>query len=267
MIGTCKNHDSRVHNYRIHCMSLCILLKLSYMICGSISGGMSSKLFGQLMSFQQASSPFYNQNTFNLLDWLTFIVCWSLIKIFCQNKMLNIYWFQNNKETKTRNVSLKDEMWFQNKNATFHNNMIDNSSPFLNQLFWSYVILKMFRGQYSQWHSPSQNPLVSCSPTSRLASWNSCNCSIKMAEDPTMTSHFLSEVYHLENGGCMGFVGVRQKSGIWQMLVNKLTWQLFNWNSYNCSIEMIEDPTITSHLLSRLYPMANECLSLAKTLE
>jgi len=31
------NHDSRVHNYWIHYMSLCILLKLSYMMCGSIS--------------------------------------------------------------------------------------------------------------------------------------------------------------------------------------------------------------------------------------
>jgi hypothetical protein len=36
MIGTCKNHDSRVHNYRIHYMSLCIILKLSYMMYGSI---------------------------------------------------------------------------------------------------------------------------------------------------------------------------------------------------------------------------------------
>jgi hypothetical protein len=34
---------------------------------------------------------------------------------FCQNRMLNICWFQNNKETKTRHVSLKDEMWPQNK--------------------------------------------------------------------------------------------------------------------------------------------------------
>jgi hypothetical protein len=46
-----------------------------------------------------------------------------------------------------------------------------------------------------------------------------------MAEDPTMTSHLLFGLYHLENGSCMGFVGVKQKSGIWQMLVNKLKWQ------------------------------------------
>ena len=63
----------------------------------------------------QASSHFCNQNTFNLPDWLTFIACWSLIKIFCQNKMLNLCWFQNNKETKARHVSVKDEMWSQNK--------------------------------------------------------------------------------------------------------------------------------------------------------
>jgi len=68
-----------------------------------------------IMSFQQSSSHFYNENTFNLQDWLTFITCWRLIKIFCQNKMLNICWFQNNKETKTRHVSLKDEMRSQNQ--------------------------------------------------------------------------------------------------------------------------------------------------------
>ena len=67
------------------------------------------------MSFQQASSHFCNQNTLYLQDWLFFITCWSLIKIFCQNKMLNICWFQNNKEIKAGHVSLKDEMWSQNK--------------------------------------------------------------------------------------------------------------------------------------------------------
>ena len=75
----------------------------------------------------------------------------------------NISWFQNNKETKKRHVLLKDEMWSQNKMqmAKFHNNMIANSSPFLDQLFWQYlcftkhfrslVILKIFGGWYGQW--------------------------------------------------------------------------------------------------------------------
>jgi len=46
-----------------------------------------------------------------------------------------------------------------------------------------------------------------------------------MAEDPTMTTHLLSGLNHLENGGCMSFVGVRQNSRIWPMLVDKLKWQ------------------------------------------
>jgi len=46
-----------------------------------------------------------------------------------------------------------------------------------------------------------------------------------MAEDPTMTTHLLSGLSHLENGGYTGFVGVRQNSRIWQMLVDKLKWQ------------------------------------------
>jgi len=40
-----------------------------------------------------------------------------------------------------------------------------------------------------------------------------------------MTTHLLSGLNHLENGGCMGFVGVRQNSRIWPMLVDKLKWQ------------------------------------------
>ena len=145
MIWTCKNHDSRVHNYRIHYMSLCILLKLSYIMCGSKLVRELKNWFGHLMSFQQESSHFCNQNTFNLQDWLAFIACWSLIKIFCQNKMLNICWFQNNKKTKARHVSLKDEMWSQNKMQN-SNNMIDCSSPFLNQFFWQYLrFVKHFR--------------------------------------------------------------------------------------------------------------------------
>ena len=39
-----------------------------------------------------------------------------------------------------------------------------------------------------------------------------------------MTSYLLSGLYHLEIGGCMGFVG-EHNSGIWQMLVNELKWQ------------------------------------------
>jgi hypothetical protein len=177
--------------------------KTSYMMRGSVSGGMSSKFVWSphvIMSFQQSSSHFCNQNTFNLQDWLTFIACWSLIKIFCQNRMLNICWFQNNKETKTRHVSLKDEMWSQNKNATFHNNMIDNSSPFLDQLFWPYlcfaeqlrslVILRMFWWQNDRWHHLSQT---------QLDSWNSCLFNWN-GPGTLHDIHIWFELYH---GGCM----------------------------------------------------------------
>ena len=130
------------------------------------------------------------------------------------------------------------------QNAEFHNNMIDCSSPFSNQLFWQYlcfakhfrshVILKMFGEQYSRWHPLSTTPLVSYSQTFRLASWNSCNCSIEMVEDPIMTSPLLSGLNHPENSGYIGFVGVKQNSGIWQMLVDKLKWQrnVPSWQRY-----------------------------------
>ena len=108
----------------------------------------------------------------------------------------------------------------------FHNNMIDSSTPFLDQPLWQYlcfakqfrslVILRMFWRQNDRWQAPSQI---------ELDSWNSCICSTEMVEDPTMISHLLSGLYHLENDGCMGSVRVRKKSGIWQMLVVQLGWQ------------------------------------------
>jgi hypothetical protein len=74
--------------------------------------------------------------------------------------------------------------------------MMDNSAPFLDQLFWPYlcfaeqlrslVILMMFWWQNDRWHHLSQTQLASCSPSSDLDSWNSCKCSIEMAEEPIM---------------------------------------------------------------------------------
>jgi hypothetical protein len=172
-------------------------------MCGSVSGGMSSKLFGHLMSFS-SMSYFCNQNTFNLQDWLILIACWSLIKIFCKNTLWKKHLLiSKQQEDKGKTCFVQGWDVIPKQNAESHNNMIDSSSPFLNQLFWQYlcfskhfrshVILKMFGGQYSQWHSHLQTLF----------------CSIEMVEDSTMTSHLFSGLYHLENSGCMGFVGVR----------------------------------------------------------
>jgi len=124
----------------------------------------------------------------------------------------SISWFQNNRKTKERHVSFKDEMWPQNKmqDGKIHNKNDWQFNPFLDQPLWQYlcfakqfrslVILRMFWRQNDRWQAPSQI---------ELDSWNSCICSTEMVEDPTMTSHLLSGLYHLENDGCMGFVGVR----------------------------------------------------------
>jgi len=138
----------------------------------------------------QASSHFCNQNTFNLQDWLILIACRAWSKYFVKITFKeNISCFQNNKETKKRHVSLKDEMWPQNKrqHGKIHNKMIDNSAPFLDQLLWPYlcfaerfrslVILMMFWWQNDRWHHLSQT---------QLDSWKSCICWTKMAQKPTM---------------------------------------------------------------------------------
>ena len=192
------------------------------------------------MSFQQASSHFCNQNTFNLQDWLTFIACWSLIKIFCQNKMLNISWFQNNKKSKARHVSLKDEMWSQNKMqnsitiwlTVHHHSWISFSGNICvwPSTFDQHVVLEMFGGQYSQWHPPLQAPLVPCSLTFRLASWNSCNCSIEMVEDPIMTSHLLYGLNHLK----MVVAWDLSESG--KSLESSRCWQINSHDNYSIEI-------------------------------
>jgi len=216
MIWICKNHDLRVHNYRIHYMSLCILLKLSYMMCGSILHVWVQNCLVTSCHFQ-ASSYFCNQNTFNLQDWL--IACWSLIKIFYKNTLWKKHLLiskQQEDKGKTCFVEGWDVTTKQKCNIPQQcdwqfNALLGSTilaiSVFTEQ-FRSLIILRMFWRQNDQWQAPSQIPLVFCSPISGL---DSCNCSIEIAEDPTMTSHLLSGLYHLENGGCMGFNKVSQK--------------------------------------------------------
>ena len=179
----------------------------------------------------------------------------------------SISWFQNNKKTKKRHVSFKDEMWPQNKMHNGKNfittwltvNALLGStilaiSVFTEQ-FRSLVILRMFWQQNDQWQASSQIPLVFCSPICGL---DSCNYSIEMAEDPTMTSHLLSGLYHLENGGCMGFNWVRQK--VWNLTdASSPTWvadKCQSWqrhlSSWCYSETWLNQVTMVSHLQSHL---------------
>ena len=184
--------------------------KTSYMMCGSVSGGMSSKLFRTSCHFQ-ASSYFCNQNTFNLQDWLILIVCWSLIKIFCQNALWKKHLLiskQQEDKGKTCFVQGWDVTPKQKCNIAQQYDwqfiaIIESSFLAISVFCQTFSITchsEDVRGQNDRWHHLSQT---------ELDSWNSCICSIEMAEDPTMTSHLLSGLYHLQNGGCMGFVGVR----------------------------------------------------------
>jgi hypothetical protein len=78
----------------------------------------------------------------------------------------------------------------------------------LDQLFWQYLCfakhflffinLRMFLWQYGWWHHLSQTQLASCSPSSDLDSWNSCNCSIEMTKEPHLVwiiPRWLHEIY------------------------------------------------------------------------
>jgi len=82
------------------------------------------------------------------------------------------------------------------RRAKLHNKMIDNSAPFLDQLFWQYLCLakhfwsfvnmRMFWWQYGWWHYLSQTQLASSLPSSGLDSWKFCNYSNEWPKTPTM---------------------------------------------------------------------------------
>jgi hypothetical protein len=211
MIRTCKNHDSRVHNYWIHYMSLCILLKLAIWCVVQFQEVWVQNCLVTSCHFQ-ASSHFCNQSTFNLLGLTNLnFACWSLIKIFCQNTIWNKYLLiskQQEDNEKTCFVEGWDVITKQKCNIAQQYDwqfiaIIESSFLAISVFCQTFSITchsEDVRGQNDRWHHLSQT---------ELDSWNSCICSIEMAEDPTMTSHLLSGLYHLENGGCMGFVGVR----------------------------------------------------------
>jgi len=143
MIWTCKNHDSRVHNYWIHYMSLCILLKLATWCVAQFQKVWVQNCLVTSCHFQ-ASSHFRNQNTFNVQDWLALILyvgVWSK-KYFCQNTLWKkhplISKQQKDKE-KTCFVQGWDVTPKQNAEWQLHNKMMDNSAPFLDKLFWPYL--------------------------------------------------------------------------------------------------------------------------------
>jgi len=91
----------------------------------------------------QASSHFCNQNTFNLQDWLSLILhvgVWSkyFVKIPFER---NISLFHNNKETKKDMFRwrMRCDPETKYRMTKIHNKMIDNSTPFLDQLLWPYL--------------------------------------------------------------------------------------------------------------------------------
>ena len=77
----------RVHSYQIHYIPLCILLKLSYMKCGSVSWGF--KIVWSPHVIFKCRVMFAIKTPLSLgLTSLNF-VCWSSIKFFCQNTHWN----------------------------------------------------------------------------------------------------------------------------------------------------------------------------------
>jgi hypothetical protein len=99
VIWTCKNHYSQVYNYRIHYVSLCILLKLSYMVGDSVSCELKICL-GTPYHFNKHRVIFAIKILLIFQDWLALIACWVRSKYFSKiNFERNISLFWNNKET------------------------------------------------------------------------------------------------------------------------------------------------------------------------
>jgi len=125
----------------------------------------------------------------------------------------SISWFQNNRKTKERHVLFKDEMWSQNKMQnpitiwltvhhhswiSFSGNICVFPSTFDHMSFWR-----------CSGDNIANDTLIRRLHLSLAHHFQTLFCSIEMVEDSTMTSHLFSGLYHVENSGCMGFVGVR----------------------------------------------------------
>ena len=115
--------------------------------------------------------------------------------------------------------------------------MIDNLTPFLDQLFWQYLcfskqfwslfVLRMLWWQYGQWPHLSEIRFASCSLSFKLISWNSCNCSTEWLEVPLWYSNLLFGLYHLRNYGCMEFNELEATSLESSRHLGKLEWQRY----------------------------------------
>jgi len=176
MIRTCKSHDSRVHNYWIPYVSLCILLKLAIWCVVQFQEVWVQNCLVTSCHFQ-ASSHFRNQNTFNLQDWLALILyvgVWST-KLFLSKYPLKEASLDFKTTKRQRKYMFRSRMRCDPKTkckmAKSITKMIDSSAPFLDQLFWPYlcfaeqlrslVILMMFWWQNDRWHHLSQTQLDS----------------------------------------------------------------------------------------------------------
>jgi hypothetical protein len=139
----------------------------------------------------------------------------------------SISWFHNKMKTKKRHVSLKDEMWSQNK---MQNDKIHNRND--------------LTGQHPSWISYSSHICVLPSNSNHSSFWGCsgdkmiddiifhklsriletlASVQVKWSRNPPWYSHLVSGLYHLGNSGCIRFRS--DKSGIWYMRVDKLKWQ------------------------------------------
>ena len=110
------------------------------------------------------------------------------------------------------------------KMVKIHNKMIDNSAPFLDQLFWQYLCFAkhFFFYLLSIWGCSGDNmidDIIFHKLNLLLAHHHSisilekfCNYSNEWPKTSPWYSHLLSGLYHIGNSGCMGFDRVRTTS-------------------------------------------------------
>jgi len=200
------------------------ILHISSCVDTPQQNGVAERKNRHLMSFQQASSHFCNQNTFNLSRLISLnFTCWSLIKKFCQNTHWNKHLMLSEQQRDNGKICFVkgwDVIPKQKCRMTkLHNKIIDKLTRFLDLAISVFcqtfsIICRFEDVLVTIWLMTSSLTNSTCLLLIHLRTWflKFLQLFNWMAQNLRWYSNLLFRLYHLRNNGCMGFNGVRTTS-------------------------------------------------------
>jgi len=140
----------------------------------------------------------------------------------------NISWFHNNMKTKKRHVSLKDEMWSQNK---MQNDKIRNKNDLTGQhpswiSYSGHICVLPSNSDHSSFWGCSGDKMIDDIIFHKLSPIleNLASVELKWPRNPPWYSHLVWIIPRWLHAICRS---PGNKFGTWQMLLGKLKWQRY----------------------------------------